>query len=202
MTRQEFAAKYYADVVKATQGTGILPETALSQMILESDAGNSQLSREANNFFGIKASSSWDGEVYYIKTKEYNKDGSIYWETAAFRKYPSVLDSIKGYVQFLQQNPRYAKAGVFNAKTVADQAAALKAAGYATDVNYIGLMTAVASQIKNVISETSKFASETANEAIIIAKRNKKLLIFGSAFLLLSVGVGFTILYKASQAKN
>ncbi|PZR20407.1 MAG: peptidoglycan hydrolase, partial [Azospira oryzae] len=39
-------------------------------------------------------------------------------------------------IEFLKKNQRYAKAGVFTAKSPEDQADALKLAKYATDPNY------------------------------------------------------------------
>jgi flagellum-specific peptidoglycan hydrolase FlgJ len=41
---------------------------------------------------------------------------------------------------FLQENPRYKNAGVFEAKTVKEQAQALKRAGYATAPGYADLV--------------------------------------------------------------
>lgn len=142
-TRKEFINKYGAFIHKVTAGTGILPGTLIAQAFLESSAngkvGGSQLSREANNFFGIKCGPNWSGGKYYINTKEYGQNGA-YYVKACFRKYASVEDSIKDYVNFLQVNNRYAQAGVFKAKTVKEQAEALKRAGYATAPSYAQLV--------------------------------------------------------------
>jgi flagellum-specific peptidoglycan hydrolase FlgJ len=43
----------------------------------------------------------------------------------------------------LQSNPRYKNAGVFKAKTVKEQAEALKRAGYATGTDYVNLIVNV-----------------------------------------------------------
>lgn len=142
-TRKEFINKYGAFIHKVTAKTGILPGTLIAQAFLESSAngkvGGSQLSREANNFFGIKCGPNWSGGKYYINTKEYGQNGA-YYVKACFRKYASVEDSIKDYVNFLKVNNRYAKAGVFKAKTVKEQAEALKRAGYATAPSYAQLV--------------------------------------------------------------
>jgi len=142
-TRKEFINKYGAFIHKVTAGTGILPGTLIAQAFLESSAngqvGGSKLSREANNFFGIKCGPNWSGGKYYINTKEYGQNGA-YYVKACFRKYASVEDSIKDYVNFLQVNNRYAQAGVFKAKTVKEQAEALKRAGYATAPSYAQLV--------------------------------------------------------------
>ena len=142
-SRKEFIEKYGAFIHKVTAGTGILPGTLIAQAFLESSGngkvGGSTLSREANNFFGIKCGPNWSGDTYDIKTKEYNNN-TPYYVTACFRKYQTVEDSIKDYVNFLQVNDRYKNAGVFEAKTVKAQAEALKRAGYATAPGYAQLV--------------------------------------------------------------
>ena len=51
------------------QQNGILASLTIAQAILESDYGRSLLALEANNLFGIKAYSSWDGMVYCTQNK-------------------------------------------------------------------------------------------------------------------------------------
>ena len=159
-TREEFTKEFSPYINSVTKGTGILPGTALSQGIIESQAsvngkymvGASKLAREANNYYGIKADKSWKGKVYNIDTGEYTKDGTYYVQKGAgFRSYNSVKDSIADYVKFLQENSRYEKAGVFKAKTVLEQAEALKRAGYATSLNYPATINSVYQGIKNYI---------------------------------------------------
>jgi N-acetylmuramoyl-L-alanine amidase len=145
-SRSQFINEFGPYIYKVTNGTGILPGTLIAQAFLESSSrgtvGGSTLSREANNFFGIKCGSAWTGEKYYINTREVisGKDVTV---KACFRKYASVKDSIADYVNFLQVNPRYAAAGVFTAQTVKEQAEALKAAGYATAPGYAKLVNDV-----------------------------------------------------------
>jgi len=142
-SRKEFIEEYGAFVHKATQGTGILPGTLIAQLFLESSSGSkvggSKLSREANNYFGIKCAGGWDGPKYFIDTREVVNGRSI-MVNACFRKYGSIKDSILDYIDFLQTNQRYKTAGVFDAKTVKEQAQALKRAGYATAPGYAQLV--------------------------------------------------------------
>jgi len=155
-SRKEFIEKYGAFIHKITANTGILPGTLIAQAFLESSAngkvGGSKLSREANNFFGIKCGPAWKGAKYNIKTKEYNGN-QPYYITACFRKYNSVEDSIKDYINFLKVNQRYTTAGVFKAKTVKDQAEALKRAGYATAPGYAQLVFDVYQPYAGLINE-------------------------------------------------
>ncbi len=143
-TRQEFIDKYGSFIYKQVKGTGIFAGTLIAQAIIESSGkdaegnykvGQSKLSQEANNYFGIKDSSDWRGKTYNTKTGEH-LNGKDVVVSANFRAYNSAKDSIKDYIKFLQTNPRYTKANVLTAKTVKEQAQRIKNAGYATDPNY------------------------------------------------------------------
>jgi hypothetical protein len=122
--KKNFYKKYYADVVKATEGTGLFPEMVIAQMALESSWGTSGLATKANNMFGVKSHGEKDGII--LQNKKEGKDVS-------WKKYKTPLDSINGYVKFLQDNPRYKKGGVLDAKTPQEQANLLQKAGYAGD---------------------------------------------------------------------
>ena len=187
-TREEFVKKYSHYVNAITKGTGLLTGTVLGQAILESSGnyktggkwlvGGSQLSQEANNYFGIKADPSWKGKVYNISTREVLNGKNVY-QKDNFRKYNSVEDSIKDHLDFLLTNSRYKNAGVFDAKTVAEQAEAIKRAGYATDPNYANAVTQVYDSIKNSISKTiAVIKSNPIPTAIITAA-----IIFGGYIL-------------------
>lgn len=112
---------------------GILPSVTIAQAILESNWGRSQLSTDYNNLFGIK-DHGWGGKTASLKTSELY-DMEI---TAKFRAYDSIDESIKDHGQFLKDNPRYAKHGLFDAEDYAGQAIALQAAGYSTKENESG----------------------------------------------------------------
>ena len=161
-TREEFVKEFSPYVNRITKGTGLLTGTVLGQAILESSGnyntggewkvGGSKLAQEANNFFGIKANKAWKGKVYNIKTREVVNGANVF-QKDDFRKYDSVQDSIKDHLNFLLTNKRYKEAGVFEAKTVKDQAAAIKKAGYATDPKYATILSSVYDSIKNNISK-------------------------------------------------
>lgn len=142
LSRKQFIDKYGPQAQIATAGTVLFPSVMLAQAILESNNGNSTLSREAFNFFGIKANSTWlnAGKPYVTKqTTEYvNNEPVVIVDK--FRKYASPAESFKDRNNFLLSNTRYTKAGVFSAKTPEAQAKALQTAGYATDPNYSNLL--------------------------------------------------------------
>jgi hypothetical protein len=105
------------------------------------------LTRNTNNFFGIKAYSSWKGEKYLISTREERPDGSSYYIKSYFRKYPSVQESIKDYLKLITNN-HYIKAGVTVAPSVKEQFKALKRGGYFTANAYVDLATNVYNGMK------------------------------------------------------
>lgn len=159
-TRAEFVKKYGSFIHKAVKGSGILAGTLVAQAVLESSGkdlqGNfkvagSKLSREANNLFGIKKSKSWKGKTYNINTGEV-LNGKNVVVNADFRAYDSYEDSIKDYVKFLSENPRYAN--VLKANTVKDQAIELKKAGYATSLSYADTVNQVYNSVKDLVDES------------------------------------------------
>jgi flagellum-specific peptidoglycan hydrolase FlgJ len=159
-TRDEFVKKYGSFIHKSVKGTGILAGTLIAQAILESSGkdlngdwkvGGSKLSREANNFFGIKSSKKWGGKTYNIDTGEVIKGKKVI-VNADFRAYDSVKDSIEDYIKLLKENPRFSN--VLKAKTVSEQATELKKAGYATSVEYADTVTQVYNSVKDLVDES------------------------------------------------
>ena len=103
-------------------------ETGWGKYIIKDGNGN-----QSFNLFNIKADRWWKGDSVTVPTTEY-VNGVAQKEIAGFRRYNSIADSFKDYLQFLSQ-PRYKKA-----LTVADNAEQfvneLHRAGYATDPKY------------------------------------------------------------------
>ena len=166
MTGEQIRDLYRA-ASRATQGTGLFPEVAISQLILESGPSLSSLARRANNFFGIKSGTAWTGRVISMTTSEYSGStrytvpgtGKIYANRRAaiadgaqpaslFRVYEDPAAGIRGWVSFLQQNPRYTRAGVFTARNPVEQFVALARAGYATDPAYVQKLVGVYNRYK------------------------------------------------------
>ena len=152
MTRQEYIEKYKKNVLDAVKGTGLFPSLMMAQAILESSdikgvPGNSTLARTYNNHFGIKADKSWLGKKVSLITREVFDEKTVMIGDY-FRVYDEAGQSFKDRVQFLKRNQRYAKAGVFSARTPEEQAEALKAAGYATDPNYAPILKSLIANLK------------------------------------------------------
>lgn len=176
MTKQELLNKYYPLAVKATTGTGIFPQTLITQLIAESGYKLSKLATDYNNFFGIKAGSMWSGKVVSMNVFEYtpagqrytvsgtgklyaNKDAAIKDGAKAitlFRVYSDVTNGFRGWVNFLQSNQRYKK--VFKANTPEQQFKELKAAGYATSPTYEQYLNSIYSGIRSLLPDIKTIA--------------------------------------------
>lgn len=163
-TREEFIKKYGTFIANHVKGTGILPETLIGQAILESQGqmsdgnwkvGGSELSQKANNYFGIKAGSSWRGKTYNINTGEF-LNGRKVIVNANFRAYRSVKESIKDYIDLLKNNSRYANA--LKQKDYYNQAKVLQSSGYATAPNYADTIKGIVEPLQVKIDEQKKKA--------------------------------------------
>ena len=133
----EKQAAFINSLVKGAMETykkyGVLPSLTMAQAILESGWGESGLSANYNNLFGIKAGDSWNGKVANLGTAEQNSDGSYYNITAAFRAYDDVADSIEDHGKLLS-NDRYKP--VIAAKDYKEACVRVRECGYATSLNY------------------------------------------------------------------
>lgn len=165
MTQQEFINKYYGFANSATQGTGISPYLILAQAFLESGAGESLLAKKFNNFFGVKTYPGWPGKSVALRTKEQRKDGTEYTITANFIAFNTPADSFAHQIKFLQQQPRYRKAGLFDKPyDYKAQADSLQKAGYATDIQYASKLT----RLSNVFANAAKKIKAAITPAMIL----------------------------------
>ncbi|TRO64180.1 glucosaminidase domain-containing protein [Christiangramia sabulilitoris] len=98
----------------------------LAQGILESGAGNGDLTRRANNHFGIKCH-DWNGQ------KVYHDDDR---RGECFRKYKHARYSYRDHSLFLSGRGRYAFLFDLDADDYKGWAKGLREAGYATDRRY------------------------------------------------------------------
>lgn len=131
MTATEYIAKFKNEAIEDMKKTGVPASITLAQGILESDAGNSNLAREANNHFGIKCHKEWVGETYIMDDDEKDE---------CFRKYPTVLESYDDHGLFLRTRPRYASLFDLEITDYKGWAHGLKKAGYATNPRYAELL--------------------------------------------------------------
>ncbi|MCF6514801.1 mannosyl-glycoprotein endo-beta-N-acetylglucosamidase [Lactobacillus sp. S2-2] len=115
----------------------ILPSITIGQAILESDWGESTLSKKYHNLYGIKANHPKDSYVI-LKTKEY-KNNKAYYKKAKFKKYHNYNESIDDHSKLLKYgtswNSKQYKE-VINAVHFKKAALELQESGYATDPVY------------------------------------------------------------------
>lgn len=120
--------KYKDIALEQEKQYGVPATITLAQGILESGAGKSGLTRNANNHFGIKAFGGWTGPIYQAWDDEPNK--------SRFRVYNTAAESFRDHSIFLKNNSRYRS--LFS-KSVYDYrgwAIGLQKAGYATATTY------------------------------------------------------------------
>lgn len=86
-------AIYWAHI----KGAKFNDAVAFSQSALESKWGQSTLSNKYNNLFGIKAGSSWKGDIVSLPTWEYSSTIGWYQTTAKWRKYLSWQECLLDY---------------------------------------------------------------------------------------------------------
>ena len=121
-----YIERWQATALAQQEQYGIPAAITLAQGLLESGAGQSDLATIANNHFGIKCHSTWDGKTYH-------KDDDARDE--CFRSYQKAEDSFHDHSLFLKR-PRYEVLFTYNVKDYKKWAYGLKECGYATDPKY------------------------------------------------------------------
>jgi len=147
MSLQDYISKYYNEAA-AVSSTNLPAAFILAHSFLESGKGESQLTKRANNFFGVKARA---GEPFVtMDTTEIINCKTIRLPQK-FRKYETPTNSFKSYLTLLS-NSRYKK--VLEARTHLQRAKELKAAGYFTaGDNYINTLAKLATQFEAEIKK-------------------------------------------------
>ena len=163
-TQKQWLSNLLPAAVTVARNNNLWPSVVLSQAITESAWGQSELATQANNLFGVKATSDWHGAVYNVKTREvahqemsvvdftnktiHVKKGDSYYVMAAFKKYTTQADGLNDYVDKMATNYRQALRS--NSTNYRDAATHLQQAGYATDPNYASSMiTRIARYVLN-----------------------------------------------------
>lgn len=112
----------------------LYPSIIVSQGITESAWGTSALVTGASAYFGIKADASWDGPSY-IKSTHETIDGKDTIINAAFRKYPSLGDSVEGYAIKVTGSSLYT--ALLRSNSASWSTAVQCLSKYATNPNYV-----------------------------------------------------------------
>lgn len=136
-SREDFIADLYPAARRVAQETGMSWELILAQAAQETGWGQRVLPG-THNIFNIKADAGWDGPRRTFNVPEVINGRRVNVD-ADFRVYGSADESLRDRMQFLRENPRYTRAGLFAEGTAGNfeaEARALQRAGYATDPRY------------------------------------------------------------------
>ena len=122
-----FFERYAPLAIEQQQKYGIPASVTLAQAWWERGAANT-----ANNFFGIKADSSWlrEGKPYM----EFKDDER---GLSKFRQYGSIEESFEDHSRFLLQNRRYSSVRNCASDDYSGWLNGLKTGGYSTNPNYV-----------------------------------------------------------------
>jgi len=193
-SQKDFLQEMYPLAVEASkQLGGVDPNALLTQWGFES-AWGSKVSGKYN-YFGIKADDSWKGPKEDVMTHEYI-NGKKVDMLQPFRSYASPKEAVADYVNFLKNNKRYKKAGVFEAKTSGEYFTALQKAGYATDPTYAAKLTnATASTAK----KTASLQPPSSSSGTVLASSSTTL---ADQKLALMTGSGGTTNINAPTTNN
>jgi flagellar protein FlgJ len=188
MTVNTFADVYGQFAKDSEDKTGVPFLATLSQAALESSWGKHA---PGNNFFGIKADSSWTGDTQELNTHEVVNGKSVAVK-ALFRKYDSPADSFIDHGNFLLQNKRYA--GAFQAQTTQDFIQAIADAGYATDPKYATKLNKIVDMLSgnNTIATILHNVGDTVSSVTDTATAD---ISDNPIFFLILVGLIITIIF-------
>ena len=136
-SHQEYLERFKEIAILEMERTGIPASIKLAQGLLESGAGTSDLARRANNHFGIKCGSAWNGRTYYKKDDDFNDRGELI--ESCFRSYKNPDASYRAHSEFLRDPRKQYRYGFLFRLDPTDYKAwarGLKQAGYATSATY------------------------------------------------------------------
>ncbi len=134
---KDYAEKYAEYAMQQMRRYGIPASVTLAQGIIESSNGQSQLARNENNHFGIKATQSWiaNGGKYGLYTDDRPNE--------KFCSYDSVGNSYEHHSLFLKNNQRYAGCFKLSPDDYRGWAQGLEKAGYATAGKYASSLVGI-----------------------------------------------------------
>lgn len=134
-----FAHKFYNAVkVIAPKYNLVCPEAITAQACIESRYGDSKLSKNYHNYFGMKCGSRWTGKSVNMNTKEEYKAGVTTNIKANFRAYDTLEQGVEGYCKFITDYKRYSNLLGVKDATVYFQR--IKNDGWATSSTYVNTL--------------------------------------------------------------
>lgn len=139
---KEAYVRQYRDIaITEMHRSGIPASIKLSQAILESNYGRSELARQAHNHFGIKCGNDWAGRGYHLKDDDRDARGQLV--NSCFRVFGSPEESFVAHSEFLmdpRKSHRYGALFQLDSKDYKGWAHGLSKGGYATNPEYARLL--------------------------------------------------------------
>ena len=135
--RISYITRYKDLAVLEMYKSGIPASITLAQALLESAAGTSLLAQSANNHFGMKCGSNWDGATFYKNDDDFSHDGKPV--KSCFRSYDELADNFSDHSDFLrdpQKSNRYGALFLLDPLDYVAWATGLQAAGYSPVGHY------------------------------------------------------------------
>lgn len=126
-SREDFFAEFAPLAQEVGKKYDLYPSVILAQAAVESNFGESELSKQYNNYFGIK------GEGVVLPTMEMEGETEKMVKDD-FRTYGSARESFFDYGKLIAKAPRYE--AVRRAESAEAYAKALHSAGYSTNPHY------------------------------------------------------------------
>lgn len=159
MTKEEFLRQAIAAAQASSRASGLPWQITVAQAALESNWGQSQLSRDAHNFFGIKAHGAHDRVAYPTFECVNGKNVRV---TAEFARYESMEECFGDRDRLILSLACYAEARA--AKHDPEAFARALAKHWATDPKYAEKLIAIWEQIGSsgdrVIGSTEESAAD------------------------------------------
>ncbi|MBQ8989768.1 MAG: glucosaminidase domain-containing protein [Prevotella sp.] len=143
---QKYIDQYKDIAIEQMQRYRVPASITLAQGLYESGAGTSELTRKANNHFGIKCH-GWTGRTSYHDDDRSNE---------CFRAYDSAYDSYEDHSLFLVNGRRYKSLFDLKLTDYKGWAKGLKAAGYATNPKYANTLIEIIQLYKLYKYDTAK----------------------------------------------
>lgn len=152
----QFLESIHQGAVDGWKQFGVLPSLTGAQAIIESGWGQSALTTQGHNLFGIKG--SYNGQSVTMPTYEYY-GGRYVQINDAFRAYPSNYESIVDHGRFLRENSRYSN--LIGQKDYQTVTRLIRQDGYATDPQYTNTLNRVIRQYNLTAWDQEAFNDNT-----------------------------------------
>ncbi len=163
--KKAYIDKYSEIAMNEMRKYKIPASITLSQGILESRSGQSELTRKSNNHFGIKCHKGWNGGRTYHDDDEKGE---------CFRAYKHPEKSFKDHSLFLAERSRYQDLFKLKITDYKGWAKGLRKAGYATDKAYPQKLISIIETYQlyeyddKVLGKRSKRKLKTAESMLVV----------------------------------